>query len=336
MDNQIHLKPIVRRKNPSFSSSLLDEIYRSFDDQTTSAATEEHHHKTEDQPTKKSANAEFHFPQSSGLNSCSSSSDSSFWTSSESETSKSFCQSKLAVRTSFSTHYHQQQEEDDRLYVSERKLKNECGGFVKAKSKALKMYEDLKKSKANQPVSPGSRLSCFLSTLFSTSTGNAKKAKFDERKYTSVTSSTCSSASLFTRSCFSKTTSSRGKLNDGVKRSVRFYPVISVIMDKDRKHKDNGRHKYDNFPARNSICGEEIRENNRRAREVLKKYEKKLEECKMMNDDEDCESCASSDLFELDNLDSVTISRQRYSEELPVFETTSVDANRAIAYGLLM
>ncbi|KAK1358491.1 Corepressor interacting with RBPJ 1-like [Heracleum sosnowskyi] len=354
MDNQNHLKPIARRKNPSFSSSLLDQIYRSFDDQTTPAArgAEKDHLKTEDHyrigkemdqnagmmllskadGRRKSATAECHFSQSFGLNSCSTSSDSSFWTSSESETSqRSFGQSKMAVRTSFSTHYQQQQEdqEGDRIYASQR---NERGGFVKAESKALKMYGELKKSKANQPVSPGSRLSSFLNSLF-TSTGNAKKAKIDKRKYASVNaSSACSSTRS---SCFSKTPSSRGKLSDGVKRSVRFYPLVSVIMDEDRKCKDIGRHTYDNVPTRNSLCAEEIREreNNRRAREVLKNYEKKLEEFKMMNKDEDCESCASSDLFELDNLDSVTAIRQRYSQELPVYETTSLDANRAIAHG---
>ncbi|XP_074376694.1 protein BIG GRAIN 1-like A [Apium graveolens] len=295
MENQNHLKPIVRRKNPSFSSSLLDEIYRSFDDQTTPEARE---------ATESSMiSAEYHFPQSPRLNSCSSSSESSFWTSSEPETSNAVCQSKLAVKTSILT--LQKQEEDDRIYVSEQKSK---------KSKALKTYDDLKKSKVNQGF-----LASFLSTLFiSTSTRNDKKSKIDKRKHASVNaSSACSS--LFRTSCFTKTPSSRGKLSDGMTRSVRFYPVTSVIMDEDRIYKDNGRHNYD----------------NRRAREVLKKYEKKLEEIMMMNEDEDCESCASSDLFELDNLDAVTASRQRYSEELPVFETTSVDANRAIAYGLL-
>lgn len=354
MDNLSRCKPAARRKNPSFSSSLLDQIYRSIDDQApTKAAAEEVHQKTGKKPEqdvdlmlyeksvgrRKSASVEYYgdlstnyFPQSFGLNSCSTSSDSSFWTSSDSETSKSF-KSKLAVRTSSSC----QQHKDDKMHVSERKVKNECGGFVKAKSKALKMYGDLKKSKATQPVSPGSRLASFLNSLF-TSTGNTKKEKTDERKYTSANAaSACSSASSFSRSCLSKTPYSRGKLSDGAKRSVRFYPMISVIMDEveDCIYKDNGRPNKANTPARNSICGEEVMEKNRRARELLKNYEKRLEECKMMNDDEDedCESCTSSDLFELDNLDSVS---QRYCEELPVYETTSLDANRAIARGLIV
>lgn len=353
MDNRRSgCKPIVRRKNPSFSSSLLDQIYRSIDDQApTKAAADENHQKTGKKTEqdvdlmlyektvgrRKSASAEYYghlntnyFPQSFGLNSCSTSSDSSFWTSSESETSNSL-KSKLAVRTISSY----QQHKDEKMQVSERKLKNECGGFVKAKSKALKMYSDLKKSKATQPISPGSRVASFLNSLF-TSTGNTKKVKTDERKYASANAvPACSSASSFSRSCLSKTPSSRGKVSDGAKRSVRFYPMISVVMDEVEEHiyKDNGRTSKANIPARNSICGEEVIEKNRRARELLKNYEKRLEECKIMNDQEDCESCTSSDLFELDNLDYVS---QRYCEELPVYETTSLDANRAIARGLIV
>ncbi|WOH03977.1 hypothetical protein DCAR_0623382 [Daucus carota subsp. sativus] len=337
MDNRSRCKPVMRRKNPSFSSSLLDHIYHSIDNQpptgAATAAEEERHQKLGKKKMeqnadmmllektagrRKSASAEYYgdlssnyFPQSFSLNSCSTSSDSSFWTSSESETSKSY-KPKLAVKTSFSCQQHQ-----------ERKPKNECGGFVKAKSRALKMYGDLKKSKPTQPISPGSRLANFLNSLFTT-TGNSKKVKINDTKCTSANAASASSSS---RSCLSKAPSSRGKLSDGAKRSVRFYPVISVM--------DNGiRPSKDTIPARNSVCGEEIMERNRRAREVLDNYEKRLEERRMMNnndDDDDCESCTSSDLFELDNLDSVS---QRYCEELPVYETTSLDANRAIAQGL--
>lgn len=356
MDNRSGCRPIVRRKKPSFSSSLLDHIYRSIDDQTSpspAAAPEEEDHQKTGKKTeqnvdmmlfekrvgrRKSASAEYYgnlntnyFQRSLGLNICSASSDSSFWTSSESETSKS-SKSKLALRTSIPCQQHQ----DDKMYFSERKIKNECGGFVKAKSKALKMYSNLKKSRAaTQPISPGTRLASFLNSLF-TSTGNTKKEKINEKKHISANAaSACSSASSFTRSCLSKTPSSGGKLTDSAKRSVRFYPVINMIMDEDRIYKDNGRPNKANIPARNSICGEEVMEKNRRARELLKNYEKRLEECKIMNndDDEDCESCSSSDLFELDNLDYVS---QRYCEELPVYETTSLDANRAIAHGLIV
>ncbi|KAE9616214.1 hypothetical protein Lal_00017503 [Lupinus albus] len=53
---------------------------------------------------------------------------------------------------------------------------HENNGFGKTKSKALRsLYGDLKKAK-KQPISPGAKLASFLNSLF-TSGGNAKKAK---------------------------------------------------------------------------------------------------------------------------------------------------------------
>ncbi|GMH03793.1 hypothetical protein Nepgr_005632 [Nepenthes gracilis] len=45
-------------------------------------------------------------------------------------------------------------------------------------------------------------------------------------------------------------------------------------------------------------------------------------------------SCCSSDLFELDN--ALEIGVGRYTEELPVYETTRPHTNRAIANGLIV
>ncbi|CAI0419443.1 unnamed protein product [Linum tenue] len=165
------------------------------------------------------------------------------------------------------------------------------GGFVKKKSRSLKnIYGDLKKVK--QPISPGGRLASFLNSLFTA--GTAKKAKIggdrDEIRPSNSTSA-CSSASSFSRSCLSKTPSSRGG-GGGGKRSVRFYPV-SVIVDED--------------------------------------YEVEME---VDEEDDDVASCASSDLFELDNLSSIE-GIERYREELPVYETTHFKTNRAIANGLV-
>jgi hypothetical protein len=92
------------------------------------------------------------------------------------------------------------------------------------------------------------------------------------------------------------------------------------------------------------------------ARDLLKNYQKKKEEqfdhmstdlcndnthqvCseeeeEESDDDDDIASCASSDLFELDNLSVVGI--ERYREELPVYETTHLGTNRAIANGLFL
>jgi len=51
------------------------------------------------------------------------------------------------------------------------------------------------------------------------------------------------------------------------------------------------------------------------------------------DDDDDAASYSSSDLFELDHLS--VMGNNRYREELPVYETTHVSTNRAIANGLV-
>ncbi|KAJ7011589.1 protein BIG GRAIN 1-like B [Populus alba x Populus x berolinensis] len=292
------------------------------------------------------------------LNSSSSSSESSCgggFSSSESE-------SIYGVNSSrSSTTSYTMQRPKPRNYAPNQKAKSE-GSFVKTKSKALKIYGDLKKVK--QPISPGRRLASFLNSLFTT--GNAKKAKistpggsYEERKLKSEQASTCSSASSFSRSCLSKTPSSRGgKLssNNGAKRSVRFYPV-SVIVDEDCRpcgHKNL----YGSDRQEMSKLKLHVMNENRRieevARDLLKNYQKKKEEqfdhmsTDLCNDnthqacseeeeeesDDDIASCASSDLFELDNLSVIGI--ERYREELPVYETTHLGTNRAIASGLFL
>ncbi|EEF41014.1 protein BIG GRAIN 1-like A [Ricinus communis] len=247
--------------------------------------------------------------------------------------------------------------------------KHHEGSFVKTKSKALKIYGDLKKVK--QPISPGGRLASFLNSLFTA--GNAKKAKisspsgYEERtKFKSEQTSTCSSASSFSRSCLSKTPSSRG---NGTKRSVRFYPV-SVIVGEDSRpcgHKTLYGTDQENpslmtitttrVPTNEELKFHVMNESRRVeevARDLLRNFQKKKqEEFDVSNgnvpryqeleedddneeeeDDDDAASYASSDLFELDNLSAIGI--ERYREELPVYETTHLDTNRAIANGLLL
>ncbi|XP_043703582.1 protein BIG GRAIN 1-like A [Telopea speciosissima] len=251
--------------------------------------------------------------------------------------------------------------------VTQQKPKHE-GGFIKTKSRALKIYGDLKKAK--QPISPGGRLSNFLNSLFTA--GYPKKAKIsssssvggggDERESKSAQASTCSSASSFSRSCLSKTPSSRGKLSNGTKRSVRFYPV-SVIFDEDCRpcghkclHEDEPNlmavtavRKIGEASSLNKELQFHLTEKNRRveeaARDLLKGYQNKCyfntrdlhvddEDDEDDDDDDDAASYSSSDLFELDNLAAIGI--DRYNEELPVYETTHLDTNRAIASGLIL
>ncbi|KAI9401786.1 hypothetical protein POPTR_001G170500v4 [Populus trichocarpa] len=441
-----------QRQNPSFSSTLLDVIYRSIDESGNGKGEEEqlifyretmrkkheinHGFKGEEMTSlqracmiekwmekkvshekvsvRRKSMADFDKKSRKDLdsvllNSSSSSSESScggVFSSSESEsiygvnssrssTTSYTMQRPKPVRTSISARPEKYQRREDlhqtdtfqhheRNYAPNQKAKPE-GSFVKTKSKALKIYGDLKKVK--QPISPGRRLASFLNSLFTT--GNAKKAKittpggsYEERKLKSEQASTCSSASSFSRSCLSKTPSSRGgKLssNNGAKRSVRFYPV-SVIVDEDCRpcgHKNlygSDRQEMsstlvaaavttatrNNCPTSDEELKLHVMNENRRieevARDLLKNYQKKKEEqfdhmstdlcndnthqvCseeeeEESDDDDDIASCASSDLFELDNLSVVGI--ERYREELPVYETTHLGTNRAIANGLFL
>ncbi|KAG8380135.1 hypothetical protein BUALT_Bualt07G0162100 [Buddleja alternifolia] len=246
--------------------------------------------------------------------------------------------------------------------------------FLKTKSRALKIYGDLKKVK--QPISPGGKVAAFLNSLFTG--GNVKKPKINSNDDVSPSlksgaTSTCSSASSFSRSCLSKTPSSRGKSSTGPKRSVRFSPV-SMIIDEDYQKSSEAK-QNSNFDLRKndhnrnsirSVIDQEVMfhvtEKNRRveeaARDLLRNYQKKIQSENEIvldhlskshvknqvfgrgfgeedeDDDDDVASCASSDLFELDNLSAIGM--ERYTEELPVYETTHLRTNRAIANGLVL
>ncbi|MBA0864841.1 hypothetical protein Goshw_006625 [Gossypium schwendimanii] len=245
--------------------------------------------------------------------------------------------------------------------------------LFKSKSRATKIYGNLKKVK--QPISPGGRLASFINSLFTTS--NTKKARGpssmlscdEKRKLKSGQVSTCSSASSFSRSCLSKNSpSTRERLRNGVKRSVRFCPV-SVIVDEDCRpcgqkclyEEQDSSSVSVAIPTvwkiRKSPSGkldEELKlqamEKSRRVEEMATKFLKEyhLNQMKdfisrdnhsnyvmegMEEDEDDAASYSSSDLFELDHL--VLIGNDRYREELPVYETTHVETNRAIANGLI-
>lgn len=264
-------------------------------------------------------------------------------------------------------------------------------GFIKSKSRAMKIYSNLKKVK--QPISPGGRLASFINSLFSA--GRSAKSSspstmmscdvdrtIHSRQSKSGQISTCSSASSFSRSCLSKNSpSTREKLRNGVKRSVRFYPV-SIIVDEDCRpcgHKSLYKEENDagvmslsvptswkigKSPSRKEeelklMVMEKSRKVEEMARELLRDYHhhhhchhhhrhhhhhhhhhsKKNSLTISSNvgdnyDDDDAASDSSSDLFELDHLS--VIGNNRYDEELPVYETTHMDTNRAIASGLIL
>ncbi|RZC68148.1 hypothetical protein C5167_031400 [Papaver somniferum] len=222
------------------------------------------------------------------------------------------------------------------------------GGNGKAKSRAMKIYNDLIKVK--QPISPGGKISSFLNSLFT-----PKKSSNDFPVTTAppVTAATptCSSASSYSRSCLSKTPSlsNNGNLKQ---RSVRFYPV-NIILDDSSKPKQYNQQQH---RSSNRIGSEEefknkiseIKKNNQQRflveevididKLLMANYQRKDEKNLKVEEDDDEDdraSYASSDLFELDNLSTIglEINAARFSEELPVYETTHFETNRAIANG---
>ncbi|KAE9584723.1 hypothetical protein Lal_00033395 [Lupinus albus] len=390
-------RKLNHRENPSFSSTLLDVIYRSIDEGTQPKDKEEkliffretmskkniedvigeaekvniHRGRRLENCLGRNSLTEFERRTRNNSNtlsmySSSSSSESSSIGGFSSSESESFygVQKPKPIRTSVSC-------QKTNFDETQNPKLHENNGFGKTKSKALRiLYGDLKKSKQQQqPISPGAKLASFLNSLF-TSSGNSKKPKVSSSKMSNTSmhegsisatqkqgssyssASTCSSVSSFSRSCLSKTPSSRS----GAKRSVRFCPV-SVIVDEDCRpighknlHENEEAMKVKTYEKINNKS-EELRfhvmqESHRveeLARELLKNYQKKNEDnfdtmqCNDDDDDDDDDdacSCASSDLFELDNLSEIGI--QRYRKELPVYETTHFNTNRAIANGFIV
>ncbi|XVF48932.1 hypothetical protein PTKIN_Ptkin03bG0228100 [Pterospermum kingtungense] len=374
-----------RRRTPSFSSSLLDSIYRSIDESSNGDEGTLRHYtetktKTKTTLVKKQTSASMEeegkvsslrraimienwvekqssHGSAAHLNSASCSSDSSsggVFSSSEAESNY-----KVKARRSATAKFENSTQFDPRRFENssnnQEKAKREGGGggggggFTKTKLKALKIYGELKKVK--QPISPGGRITNFLNSIFN---ANAKKVKMcsvgvsDDVSFERKSKSTCSSATSFSRSCLGKTPSSRGnnnKYSNGKKRSVKFCPV-SVIVDEDCRpcgHKCIYEDDPSLMPTSTVQKGSKIsskKEEKESARDYLRSYQRRgtgkldlrgfIED--YADDDDDALSYSSSDLFELDHL----IGIGRFREELPVYETTSLKTNQAIANGFIL
>ena len=295
-------KPPARRgcDYPSFSSSLLDSIYRSIDDETNYpgapdsptrkkkqsalAATPDVKwappvltrvkppHGTPGHP-KRNAPAVTR-PQQFHSTTSSSSDCSSYggFSSSEPESAPVHPNRLKPIRTA---NFQARSNFPPPLPIPlppEKKKKN----LNSIRSK----FRDLKKSRS--PTSPAARLAGFLNSLFTSTAGTTRKQKIA----TASEESACSTASSYSRSCLVKTPSTA---EHAVKRSVRF----SLPVDGGNGRREEGR------------CGR---------REMKKMMTWRGFE----DEDDDVTSDSSSDLFELENLSAIG----RYRDELPVYETT--------------
>ncbi|KAJ7966377.1 Protein BIG GRAIN 1-like A [Quillaja saponaria] len=198
--------------------------------------------------------------------------------------------------------------------------------LIKTKSRALKIYNNLKKVK--QPISPGGRLTNFINSLFTTGKDCAMGLKEPciSTQLAWIVDEDC-------RPCGHKS------LHEEEHASLMSVSVPTTWkIGRPPTRKNEGELKY------------QVMEKSRRveeaAREFLKDYHQNQKKNDLImrdlrfnvnedeEDDDDAASDSSSDLFELDHL--AIMGNGRYHEELPVYETTQVSTNRAIASNLKM
>ncbi|KAI4380340.1 hypothetical protein MLD38_006541 [Melastoma candidum] len=201
------------------------------------------------------------------------------------------------------------------------------GGAPRTKLAALKIYGELKKVK--QPISPGGKISAFLNSIFNS--GNVKKAKMCYVGAADDVSSfdhKAAALSSYSKPSMSKTPSTR-KLS---------------TEDSDTAPKRSQRSVR--FYPSAAVLGDDNPEpyGYRMGLRSCPSYKEKdfATKAKTENDwfsvgraHEDVEydglSCSSSDLFELGD----HLIGGKYGEELPVYETTSFNRNQAIAHGFI-
>lgn len=280
---------------PSFSSTLLDAIYKSMEDDpghsdSGNAATT----KKKQQQQEALHYSYYYRPSLAGsyrarapapgphATTSSSSECSSYGGFSSSEAESSNHRRLRPIRTAVSAGGAPNPPAPD-----QKKPKKPAGASsIRAKLRDLR----------HKPASPGARLAGFLNTIFA-GKRSAPQTPAAAAEYA------CSSASSYSRSCLSKTPSTRGQAG----RTVRF------VVDSDA----------DAAPERQRVPTQAVEQM------LLRRMEMESDED---DDDEDEESSdASSDLFELENLAAVAPrGGAGYSDELPVYETTRVVLNRGI------
>lgn len=230
-----------RKRTTSFSSSVLDSIYRSIDESdgihidikisisgynenvSSSSSSSSPPKRNDDKLTtlpRPIMNDEHWLYSRTSTTTTTNSADSSTFFSSEAESYRAKRRSrKLADQGNRSS---DESQKTNRTFV----LDNTGLVFKSYSDKNLKVVKLLKESKRpKQPVSPGARLTSFLNSIFQS---NAKKVKLCSVGKTTDVKSTSS------RSCFNRTryTTDNNNNCNNLTRSVRFYPV-RVTVDGD-------------------------------------------------------------------------------------------------------
>ncbi|VFQ97750.1 unnamed protein product [Cuscuta campestris] len=200
---------------------------------------------------------------------------------------------------------------------------------IKSKSAALKMYANLKKTKA--PVSPGARLTSFLNSIFAGG-GAARKGRGSP-----LAAARAASPPASRSSCLSRTP----RMNrSGSKRTVRFDPVGVVVGDDCRPcgHRrtysrespapGNNQENKKSHPA--AFSGDISMKSYHNHYKIWRNESWMSAGEEEEEEYEDDLSDSSSDLFEIDL--RALVGKRRFREELPVYKTTHFpDSNRIIA-----
>ncbi|XP_012847049.1 PREDICTED: GATA zinc finger domain-containing protein 7-like [Erythranthe guttata] len=288
-----HKPKKCHRNTPSFSSTLLDEIYRSIDGggNAEKAGAEINPGSHREKPA-------------TGLRSNNGGRRSSTGNHHEQTAAARFSRGCLARNNDKDLSF-------DSTAKSEVSNQNEAADFTR--------------EEANE----------FINSLFTNLNSNNKKTKKQDPKQQSskvTSSSTPSSSTTSPSSRLSKHSSSIMRNNEiGINQpTVRFHPVgrpVSEDQDSPCRPKsivyDNDRKLYGRPPLPPNALARNRNINQRRSDFSM------FEEI----DDEDGVSDSSSDLFELDHL-VLFGNTNIFCQELPVYETTYFDNNRAVAAGL--
>ncbi|VVB14192.1 unnamed protein product [Arabis nemorensis] len=289
-------------RNPSFSSTLLDEIYNSIDPKTQKAQSfvgSVNTTKKQSIVTRSVPDRKIHRDRFFGSVSSSSDSSSSIFSSSDTELThedKTLFHQNRATRVSADYDYA-----SDVPKIT-RYDENWENHRIRRSTKSSK--------KPKTPASPAGRIVNFINSLFSNNSKQSttsvksypRKTSYDDSSYVRKPNdyhhhpSTCSSATSFSRSCLNKNSE---KSSDRIKRSVRFSPV-NVIVPEIRSFVEE----EDYFSNVRKSVKKSVEVGGRRsveeiAREFLRDYHHKNHENNVGNNHH--------------NL---------YGDELPVYETT--------------